>query len=93
MKMLSFVTYSYSQSKIRLKVTVSVCFTVVLTLNVQYNYVMKLAYQFKLLPTFDQRCRMSKWLDMLRHQYNYLLADRFDWWEMNRCSILVLMQV
>jgi hypothetical protein len=21
------------------------------------------------------------------HQYNYLLADRFDWWEMNRCPI------
>lgn len=53
----------------------------------QYNYDMKLAYQFKLLPTFDQRCRMSKWLDMLRHQYNFLLADRFDWWEMNRCPI------
>jgi putative transposase len=48
---------------------------------------MKLAYQFKLLPTHNQRCRMSKWLDMLRHQYNYLLADRFDWWEMNRCPI------
>jgi putative transposase len=30
---------------------------------------------------------MSKWLDMLRHQYNYLLADRFDWYEMNRCPI------
>ena len=30
---------------------------------------------------------MSRWLDMLRHQYNWLLAERFDWWEMNRCSI------
>lgn len=48
---------------------------------------MKLAYQYKLLPTYKQRCRMDKWLDMLRCQYNYLLADRFDWWEMNRCSI------
>ncbi|BAY48294.1 transposase [Scytonema sp. HK-05] len=48
---------------------------------------MKIAYQYKLLPTSDQRCRMSKWLDMLRHQYNYLLADRFDWYEMNRCPI------
>ena len=51
----------------------------------QYNYVMKLAYQFKLLPTYEQQCRMSKWLDMLRHQYNFLLADRFDWYEMNKC--------
>ena len=30
---------------------------------------------------------MSRWLDMLRHQYNWLLADRFDWWEMNRCPV------
>jgi putative transposase len=48
---------------------------------------MKLAYQYKLLPTDEQRCRMDKWLDMLRCQYNYLLADRFDWWEMNRCPV------
>ncbi|MCC5898717.1 MAG: transposase [Phormidium sp. BM_Day4_Bin.17] len=48
---------------------------------------MKIAYQYKLLPTYEQRCRMDKWLDMLRCQYNYLLADRFDWWEMNRCSV------
>jgi putative transposase len=48
---------------------------------------MKLAYQFKLLPTREQHSRMGRWLDMLRHQYNWLLADRFDWFEMNRCSI------
>lgn len=48
---------------------------------------MKLAYQYKLLPTYEQRCRMDKWLDLLRCQYNYLLADRFDWWEMNRCPL------
>jgi len=48
---------------------------------------MKLAYQFKLLPTHDQRCRMERWLDMLRCQYNWLLADRFDWWQNNRCPI------
>jgi len=24
---------------------------------------------------------------MLRHQYNWMLADRFDWWEMNRCPV------
>ncbi len=48
---------------------------------------MILAYQYKLLPTYKQRCRMNKWLNMLRCQYNWLLGDRFDWWEMNRCSI------
>lgn len=45
------------------------------------------SYQYQLKPTYEQRCRMTRWVDMLRHQYNYLLADRFDWWEMNRCSI------
>jgi putative transposase len=24
---------------------------------------------------------------MLRHQYNWMLADRFDWWQMNRCAV------
>jgi putative transposase len=53
----------------------------------QYNYGMKSSYQFKLLPTHAQRYRMERWLDMLRSQYNYLLADRFDWWEMNSCPV------
>lgn len=30
---------------------------------------------------------MSRWLEMLRCQYNWMLADRFDWWEMNRCNV------
>ncbi len=30
---------------------------------------------------------MSRWLDMLRSQYNGFLADRFDWWEMNRTCV------
>lgn len=30
---------------------------------------------------------MNRWLNMLRHQYNWMLADRFDWWEMNRCPV------
>ncbi|MEL6605054.1 MAG: transposase [Cyanobacteria bacterium J06614_10] len=47
---------------------------------------MKLAYQYKLLPTYAQRCELTRWLDMARHQYNYLLAERFDWWTMNRCA-------
>ncbi len=59
----------------------------VITLIVQYNYLMKLACQYKLLPTNQQRCRMERWLDLLRCQYNWLLADRFDWYEMNRCPI------
>jgi len=45
------------------------------------------SYQYRLKPTYEQRCRMSRWLDMLRCQYNWLLAERFDWWEMNRTAV------
>ncbi|MCJ2542650.1 hypothetical protein [Thermostichus vulcanus] len=39
---------------------------------------------------------MSPWRNMLRHQYNWMLADCFDdppgraehdWWETNRCPV------
>jgi len=45
------------------------------------------SYQYRLKPTYDQRCRLNCWLDRLRGQYNYLLAERFNWWEENRCSV------
>jgi putative transposase len=48
---------------------------------------MKISHQYKLLPTAEQKAIMNRWLDMLCHQYNWLLADRFDWWERNRCDI------
>ena len=51
------------------------------------NRNMRTAYQFRLKPTYLQRCIMSRWLNLLRWQYNGLLADRFDWWEHNRTSI------
>ncbi|NET84307.1 MAG: transposase [Moorea sp. SIO1F2] len=48
---------------------------------------MRAAYQYRLRLTNSQIAKTEKWLDMLRHQYNYLLADRFNWFEHNRCSI------
>jgi len=48
---------------------------------------MRLAYQYKLKPTAQQSAMFEHWLDMLRHQYNYLLGDRFDWWQHNRCAV------
>jgi putative transposase len=45
---------------------------------------MQLAYQYRLLPTSEQQAMLNRWLDMLRHQYNWMLAERFDWWEQNR---------
>ena len=42
-----------------------------------------------MIPTASQRQEIDRWLDMLRHQYNYLLADRFRWWQMNRCNLVI----
>jgi putative transposase len=48
---------------------------------------MRITYQYKLRPTAEQEALMSSWLDMLRAQYNWLLGERFDWWEMQRCAV------
>ena len=48
---------------------------------------MRIAYQYKLRPTKEQATKIDKILEMLRCQYNYMLTQRFDWWEQNRCSI------
>ena len=48
---------------------------------------MRTAYQYRLRLTKSQEAEVEKWLDMLRCQYNYLLADRFNWYEQNRCSL------
>lgn len=48
---------------------------------------MKTSHQYRLRPTKQQAVQFDRWLDMLRCQYNYLLADRFRWYEENRCSI------
>ena len=50
---------------------------------------MRKTYQYKLRLTASQRQEIARWLDMLRHQYNYLLADRFNWWQYNRCYLVV----
>lgn len=48
---------------------------------------MRLSYQYRLRPTKQQREIIDTTLDLLRRQYNYQLAQRFDWYEQNRCSI------
>ena len=54
---------------------------------VSYNVGMRTAYQYRLRPTKQQAIEIDRWLSMLGAQYNYLLADRFDWWERNRSLI------
>jgi putative transposase len=47
----------------------------------------RIAYQYKLRPTKQQAQEIDRWLAMLCAQYNYLLADRFNWYEQNRCPL------
>jgi putative transposase len=48
---------------------------------------MRTAYQYKLRPTKQQIIELDRWLSMLCAQYNYLLADRFNWYEQNRSPV------
>ena len=48
---------------------------------------MRIAHQYRLRPTIQQSTLMDRWLDMLRAQYNWMLAERFQWWEENRSPI------
>ena len=50
---------------------------------------MRKTYQYKLMPTSSQRREIDRWLDMLRAQYNYLLAERFSWWKYNRSDLIL----
>jgi putative transposase len=47
------------------------------------------AFQYKLLPNTNQRHEIERWLSMLRYQYNYLLAERFNWWQYNRSDCII----
>ncbi|MEI1373158.1 transposase [Nostoc sp. UHCC 0926] len=48
---------------------------------------MIISYQYKIKPTALQSEKIDKTLEMLRCQYNYLLAQRFDWYELWGCPI------
>jgi putative transposase len=48
---------------------------------------MRISYQYRIKPNREQAAKIDNTLDMLRHQYNYLLGQRFDWYERNRCPI------
>ncbi|MEH2242256.1 RNA-guided endonuclease InsQ/TnpB family protein [Nostoc sp.] len=48
---------------------------------------MRTAHQYRLRLTKLQQATMDKWLELVRRQYNYRLAERLDWYEQNRCDI------
>jgi len=48
---------------------------------------MRTAYQYRLRLTTAQRATIDLWLELCRRQYNYRLAERFNWYEQNRCEV------
>jgi putative transposase len=48
---------------------------------------MRLTYQYRLRPTKQQIATLKNWLDLCCRQYNYRLAERFNWYKQNRCDI------
>jgi putative transposase len=48
---------------------------------------MRTSYQYRIKPSKEQAKNIDNTLEMLRYQYNYLLCQRFDWYERNRCPI------
>jgi putative transposase len=48
---------------------------------------MRIAYQYRLRLTTTQQATIDEWLELARRQYNYRLAERFHWYEQNRCDI------
>jgi putative transposase len=48
---------------------------------------MRTAYQYQLRLTKQQQSTIALWIELCRRQYNYRLAERFSWWEQNRCDI------
>jgi putative transposase len=48
---------------------------------------MRTAHQYRLRLTKSQQATIDQWLELARRQYNYRLAERFNWYEQNRCDI------
>ena len=47
---------------------------------------MRIAHQYRLRPTQQQLVTKKEWIGALRWQYNYRLAERFNWWEQKGCN-------
>lgn len=55
--------------------------------HLTYNNIMRTAYLYRLRLTTAQETTIDEWLELCRRQYNYRLAERFNWYEQNRCDI------
>jgi putative transposase len=47
----------------------------------------KYTYQYKALPSTEQKLELNVWIRTCQYWYNRQLGDRFDWWERNRSPI------
>jgi putative transposase len=48
---------------------------------------MKYTYQYKVIPTTEQKLELNAWLRICQYWYNRQIGDRFDWWENNRTAV------
>jgi putative transposase len=48
---------------------------------------MKYTYQYRALPTTQQKLELNLWLMTCQYWYNRQLGDRFDWWDCNRSPV------
>ena len=48
---------------------------------------MKYTYQYRILPTTNQKITLNRWLRVCRFWFNRQLGERFQWWEQNRCAV------
>ncbi|HAC64257.1 MAG TPA: hypothetical protein DCF68_12130 [Cyanothece sp. UBA12306] len=48
---------------------------------------MKYTYQYRLMPTTQQKLTLNEWLRICRFWYNRQLGERFNWWSQNRCPV------
>lgn len=48
---------------------------------------MRVSYQYRIKPNTEQKQRLQHTRRICQYLYNYLLADRLNWWEQNRCAV------
>lgn len=53
----------------------------------KHNAHMRAAYQYRLRLSATHQATIDQWLELARRQYNYRLAERFNWYEQNRCDV------
>jgi putative transposase len=85
--MSQYCSHTCFSSGVRRKLTDSVSFAIALYRKFIYNDAMKYTYQYKALPTTQQKLELNLWLKTCKYWYNRQLGDRFNWWECNRSPV------